>query len=120
MIEPSKIATRCNSLVLFTAFWVYVYRDLWPLATYSEAPKDTNEELLLWAKIGTLFTTAMLIPLFVPNIYVPIDPKVCHSACLGKCVLTEIPRIPCLYQMTSKLALYFRSLHIDMLGRLFA
>ena len=78
-IEPSRIATRCNSLVLFTAFWVYVYRDLWPLATYSEAPKDANEGLLLWTKIGTLFTMAVLIPLFVPNIYVPVDPKVCHS-----------------------------------------
>ncbi|KJA25244.1 hypothetical protein HYPSUDRAFT_37726 [Hypholoma sublateritium FD-334 SS-4] len=75
MIKPPRVAAHCNSLVLFVAFGVYLYRDLWPLATYSEFPKDANEGLLLWAKLVVLFITAVLIPLFVPNIYVPMDPK---------------------------------------------
>lgn len=120
MTRPPRIATHCNSLVLFVAFWVYVYRDLWPLATYSEVPKDVNEGLLLWTKIVVLFFTALLIPLFVPNIYVPVDPKVCPYARLVTCLLTKIYRIPCPYQTPSKPALYFRSSLTDILALLSA
>ena len=68
--------TRHNNLVLFIALIVYVYRDVWPLATYTEIPLDESEGALLWTKLAVLFTTAMIIPLFVPRQYVPVDPKV--------------------------------------------
>lgn len=54
----------------------YAYRDLWPLATYTENPKDVSEGAMLWAKMTILFATAILIPLFVPTCYAPVDPKV--------------------------------------------
>ena len=68
--------TRHNNFVLFIAFSVYVYRDIWPLATYTENPVDGSEGALLWAKLFVLFTTAVIIPLVVPRQYIPVDPKV--------------------------------------------
>ena len=68
--------TRHNNFVLFTALVVYVYRDVWPLATYTENPVDESEGALIWTKLVALFTTAVIIPLVVPRQYVPVDPKV--------------------------------------------
>ena len=68
--------TRHNNFVLFIALAVYVYRDVWPLATYTEKPVDESEDALLWIKLIVLFITAVIIPLFVPRQYVPVDPKV--------------------------------------------
>jgi hypothetical protein len=62
--------------VLFIALVVYFYRDIWPLATYTENPVDGYEGALLWTKLVVLFTTAVIIPLVVPRQYVPVDPKV--------------------------------------------
>ena len=68
--------TRHNNSVLFIALVVYVYRDIWPLATYTENPVDGSEGALIWTKLVVLFITAVIIPLFVPRQYVPVDPKV--------------------------------------------
>ena len=62
--------TRHNNSILFVALAVYAYRDIWPLATYTESPVDGSEGALLWAKLIVLFTTAAIIPLVflkVPN-----------------------------------------------------
>jgi len=68
--------TRHNNFVMFAALAVYVYRNVWPLATYTEKPVDLSEGALLWIKLIVLFTTAVVIPLLVPRQYVPVDPKV--------------------------------------------
>lgn len=39
----STSATRLNILVLFSTLVVYLYRDIWPLVTYSEQPADIEE-----------------------------------------------------------------------------
>ncbi|KAJ3511583.1 hypothetical protein NLJ89_g4015 [Agrocybe chaxingu] len=70
------LVARYNIVVLLSALSVYVYRDIWPLATYVQPPEDGPEGLTLWLKIVVLFTTAVIIPLFVPRRYVPVDPKV--------------------------------------------
>ncbi|CAA7262822.1 unnamed protein product [Cyclocybe aegerita] len=69
------LVARYNIVVLLSSFSVYVYRDIWPLATYVQSPEDGSEGLTLWLKIVMLFTTAVIIPLFVPRRYVPVDPK---------------------------------------------
>ncbi|KAH9480844.1 ATP-binding cassette transporter abc4 [Psilocybe cubensis] len=71
----SKHFTRHNICVLLTLVGVYGYRDIWPLATYTDVPMDAAEGWLLWAKIVISTITAILIPLFIPTEYVPIDPK---------------------------------------------
>lgn len=72
----STSATRFNNLVLFSTLVLYLYRDIWPLATYSKNPADIEEGSTLFVKIGILFITAIVIPLFIPRRYVPVDPKV--------------------------------------------
>ncbi len=71
-------------LLLLVTFGVYAYRDLYPLCTYTLSPVDLpatfikeNAVLvdLLWAKIAVLFVTAIVIPLFMPRTYIPVDPK---------------------------------------------
>ncbi|KAF8157929.1 multidrug resistance-associated ABC transporter [Crassisporium funariophilum] len=69
----SKSTTRYNIIVLLSAFGVYVYRDLWPLATFTEQPMDLSEGSVLWIKLAILTVTSVLIPLFIPRPYVPVD-----------------------------------------------
>ncbi|TFY61104.1 hypothetical protein EVG20_g7183 [Dentipellis fragilis] len=61
--------------VLLVTFAVYVYRDIWPLLTFTESPADLHEGPLIWAKIVFLGTAALVIPLTAPRQYVPVDPK---------------------------------------------
>ncbi|KAF8157942.1 P-loop containing nucleoside triphosphate hydrolase protein [Crassisporium funariophilum] len=71
----STSATRCAVLILLSASGVYAWRDLWPLATYTKEPMDIAEGSILWAKIAILLFTAVVIPLFIPRPYVPINAK---------------------------------------------
>lgn len=69
-------ATRINIVILFSALGIYTYRDVWPLATYEQRPADESEGAILIYKIAILAFTAVVIPLFVPRVYTPIDPNV--------------------------------------------
>ncbi|KAF8885695.1 multidrug resistance-associated ABC transporter [Gymnopilus junonius] len=71
----SRTLTRHFNFVLLIALGVYLYRDVWPLATYTKQPMDTSEGRLLWAKLSILTFTAVIIPLFIPRQYIPVDPK---------------------------------------------
>ncbi|KAF8799457.1 multidrug resistance-associated ABC transporter [Phlegmacium glaucopus] len=71
----SVSATRYNILVLLSVFGVYLYRDIWPLATFTEEPKDLQEGYMFWVKFSIVTLTAVIIPLFIPRQYVPVDPK---------------------------------------------
>jgi len=57
-------------------FTVYIYRDIWPLATYDSDPKDRHDQSMLWYKIGLLAILTVVIPLSMPTQYVPINAKV--------------------------------------------
>ncbi|KAJ7274255.1 P-loop containing nucleoside triphosphate hydrolase protein [Mycena rebaudengoi] len=65
---------RHANTVLFAAFAVYAYRDVFPLATFTRVPEDLNEGPILWAKLSLLFVTAVVVPLFTPCQYIPVDP----------------------------------------------
>ncbi|KAF9527915.1 multidrug resistance-associated ABC transporter [Crepidotus variabilis] len=66
--------TRANTFVLLSAFSVYVHRDIWPLATYTDLPIDIAEGNELYIKIAILFIVALCIPLCIPRPYIPVDP----------------------------------------------
>ncbi|KAJ7236948.1 P-loop containing nucleoside triphosphate hydrolase protein [Mycena rebaudengoi] len=68
-----QLIRRANT-VLFVAFAVYVYRDVFPLATFTRVPEDLHEGPILWAKKSLLFATAIVVPLFTPRQYIPVDP----------------------------------------------
>ncbi|KAI0357917.1 P-loop containing nucleoside triphosphate hydrolase protein [Trametes cingulata] len=63
------------STILAILWGVYLYRDIWPLATVDLSPKDEGEGTLLWGKIALLTVGGVLIPLTSPRKYIPLDPK---------------------------------------------
>ncbi|KAJ8084456.1 hypothetical protein PM082_003226 [Marasmius tenuissimus] len=71
----SRTVIRHLNFVLFATFVVYCYRDIYPLATYTKQPRDTFEGWSLWLKIALLGVSSILVPLFVPRQYVPVDPS---------------------------------------------
>ncbi|KAJ6574692.1 hypothetical protein B0H19DRAFT_1371649 [Mycena capillaripes] len=70
----SQVAVKHLNTVLVGTFFIYVYRDLFPLITYHRVPLDISEGWILWAKIISLFVGAALVPLFIPRQYIPVDP----------------------------------------------
>ena len=76
-------ATRFNTLVLLSSLAVYIYKDIWPLATYTESPKDLPREgNILWLKLAVLVVASVCVPLFIPRSYVPVNPKVRSGECM--------------------------------------
>ncbi|KAF8188324.1 multidrug resistance-associated ABC transporter [Pholiota molesta] len=65
-------------LTLLLVIGVYAYRDLYPLTAFGGRPVDADEGKTLWVKISILSMIAVIIPLFTPRRYVPVDPKVAH------------------------------------------
>lgn len=72
----SSIVIRHLNSILLVAFCVYVYRDVFPLATYTKHSQDQSEGWVLWAKVSILAIVALYIPLTIPRRYIPFDPEV--------------------------------------------
>lgn len=72
----TRTLSRHISTVLFVTFAVYFYRDVIPLATVDWPIQDVVEGRLLWAKVSLLTLAAVIIPLVMPRMYIPVDPKV--------------------------------------------
>ncbi|KAF5313867.1 hypothetical protein D9619_013092 [Psilocybe cf. subviscida] len=72
-----RTADTHNNIVLLTVFAVYAYRNLWPLATFSEGPKDLEAQgpVLLWTRVVLLGLSSLVIPLFVPREHTPENPE---------------------------------------------
>jgi hypothetical protein len=71
----SQRVTNHASWLLFVISGVYTYRDVWPLMTFTLHPKDRKEGWLIWAKLAASVVGGVIVPLFTPRRYVPIDPK---------------------------------------------
>lgn len=61
-----------RNILLFVAWCMFVYRDLYPVATVYLSPLDPG--WLGWVRFGLLSATAVVIPLFKPRKYSPVDP----------------------------------------------
>ncbi|KAJ7785936.1 hypothetical protein B0H16DRAFT_1681200 [Mycena metata] len=71
----SQVAVKHLNTVMLLTTAVYVYRDVFPLVTYQLVPQDLAEGWIIWAKAIALIVTTVIIPLFIPRLYVPVDPK---------------------------------------------
>ncbi|KAL7284523.1 hypothetical protein ACG7TL_001814 [Trametes sanguinea] len=71
----NRVAFIHTSLLLAITWTVYMYRDVWPLATSDLSPADAAEGAILWAKLCLLSLSGIFIPLFIPRKYIPINPK---------------------------------------------
>ncbi|KAL6299635.1 multidrug resistance-associated ABC transporter [Sparassis latifolia] len=69
----SRVVARHLATVLLTTWAVFVYRDVWPLATYTLTPADVAEGRILWAKFSVLTLGAVAVPLLMPRQYTPVD-----------------------------------------------
>ncbi|KAK0192591.1 hypothetical protein F5146DRAFT_1102469 [Armillaria mellea] len=70
----NRVTIRHLNTVLTITARIYVYRDIAPLATFTGVPLDASEGCILWTKIVLLLFTGIVIPLFVPREYIPVDP----------------------------------------------
>ncbi|KAJ7630594.1 P-loop containing nucleoside triphosphate hydrolase protein [Roridomyces roridus] len=71
----SQIFVKHLNAVLIPTFLVYAARDLFPFLTYQLEPLDGAEGWILWGKIIALLIAALVVPLFIPRQYIPVDPK---------------------------------------------
>ena len=71
-----EIASFHLASILLTSWATFVYRDVWPLCTFTLTPEDAQEGWVIWAKVVTLTIAGVVIPVVTPKIYVPLDPKV--------------------------------------------
>ncbi|KAJ6598427.1 P-loop containing nucleoside triphosphate hydrolase protein [Mycena vulgaris] len=69
-----KTLQRHLCLVLLVVVVTYVYRDIYPLATFTQAPRDLSEGWILWTKLGLIGLAAVILPLVEPRQYMPVDP----------------------------------------------
>ena len=67
------VFSRHLTLVTFTVLAVYLYRDIWPLMTFTLQPADSAEGILLWVKIALLAFVGVVEPLFEPFPYAGCD-----------------------------------------------
>ena len=72
----SSLASGHLTFLLLIIWGLYVYRDVWPLATFTLTPEDSGEGWILWARVTLLTLSGVLVPLCIPRAYVPIDPEV--------------------------------------------
>jgi len=71
----AKRSIRHLTFVLAAVLVTLGYRDLWPLATFTQSPVDLDGTPLLWIELAVLALAAFVIPLVVPRQYIPHDPK---------------------------------------------
>lgn len=64
------------SLLLSMVWGVYIYRDVWPLATVDLSMVDASEGALLWIRVALLSFSGVFVPLFSPRNYIPMHPEV--------------------------------------------
>ncbi|KIO02467.1 hypothetical protein M404DRAFT_9898 [Pisolithus tinctorius Marx 270] len=74
-LSQSRAASAHLVVVLLALFSVYAHRDLYPLLTFTEEPRDLQEGRLLWAKLVILTMTSIILPVMCPTQYIPVDPK---------------------------------------------
>ncbi|KAF7369381.1 ATP-binding cassette transporter [Mycena venus] len=71
----SQVAVKHLSTLLTVTLLTYGHRDLFPLITYHRLPLDLSEGWILWGKVIALLVADVVVPLFIPRLYIPVDPK---------------------------------------------
>lgn len=90
-----RMASLHLTLVTFTLFAVYTYRDIWPLMTFTLEVADKDEGSILWVKIALVAFTGVVEPMFEPYPYIPVDHKVIITVfTLSPAILLTFASIP--------------------------
>jgi hypothetical protein len=79
--DASRLASGHSTFVLITIITCYAYRDVWPIMTYTLSPLDSLEGSLLWVKVALATISGIILPVFQPYDYDPVDPAVSSLLC---------------------------------------
>lgn len=105
---------RHHIAILLSESAVYSVRNIWPLLTYTNQPMDLEiEGPILWLKIVLLALTSVVVPVLIPGVYTPADPKVCSAPTCRRRIplMTDyVTSIPQLKSTRNKQPLSFLSL----------
>ncbi|CAK5280078.1 unnamed protein product [Mycena citricolor] len=71
----SQVALKHLNTVFVATLITYLYRNVFPLITYTREPLDAAEGVLFHIKFALLLVASVIVPLFVPRQYVPEDPE---------------------------------------------
>ena len=74
--EYRQHASRHLTFLLLVSLLVYVYRDVWPLLTFTLEPEDLGEGNVLWGKVAALAIAGGIIPVFAPRYHAEVVTKV--------------------------------------------
>lgn len=75
-VQTARLVSRHLNLVTFAIFASYVYRDVWPLMTFTLRPIDEAEGNILWVQVALSCFVGVIEPLFEPRAWIPIEPEV--------------------------------------------
>ena len=70
----ANVTSSHLTCILLSSCAVYIYRDIWPLMTFTLTPADASDALL-WPKTALVFLTGILLPACVPRQYIPVNPS---------------------------------------------
>ncbi|KDQ18018.1 hypothetical protein BOTBODRAFT_155037 [Botryobasidium botryosum FD-172 SS1] len=70
-----KIINRHLIFLLLSTFAVFVYRNLWPLASFSGVSQDGAAGWITWSRLSILGVAGVVIPLIIPREFVPVNPR---------------------------------------------
>ncbi|KZV98610.1 P-loop containing nucleoside triphosphate hydrolase protein [Exidia glandulosa HHB12029] len=73
-LRHAQLVSIHLEFVLFSSWALYVYCDIWPLATYTLAPLDPITPIFI-IQFTVLTFVAVITPLLVPTPYVAVDPR---------------------------------------------
>ncbi|KZO90151.1 P-loop containing nucleoside triphosphate hydrolase protein [Calocera viscosa TUFC12733] len=71
----TKVFTYNAGIVLLIQCCVFSWRNFWPLMIFGGVPADSRYLGLTWTEGGFLVFAGVIIPLVIPEPYVPVDPQ---------------------------------------------
>jgi hypothetical protein len=74
-ISQTRTISAHATLVTLAIFAALAYRNVWPMLTFIYAPAD-HVSRLLWTKLALSGIAGIVIPLYEPFPYIPLDPSV--------------------------------------------
>lgn len=74
--KSRRVTSLHVNLLLFVLFLVDGYKDVLPLLTFKRSPIDGLNGWLAWSRMSILLLVSVIVPLFTPHEYIPVDKKV--------------------------------------------
>lgn len=74
--KSRRVASLHVNLLLFVLVLVDGYEDVLPLLTFERSHNNGLKGWLPWSRMLALVLVSVIVPLFTPHEYIPVDEKV--------------------------------------------